>query len=78
VCAPATATVAGVAFGVPGLPDVVAEVSPGVAVLPVGLRPVVSDAEAGVPGAAGDELLVVTVLREPGPGVTVLRADFTA
>jgi hypothetical protein len=79
VCAFAATPVDGAGFGVPGLPEaagVVRSVDPGV--LPVAVRPVVSGFDDVAPGAAGDEELVVTVLREPGPGVTVLWVDFTA
>ncbi|MEU4626412.1 hypothetical protein AB0G04_41340 [Actinoplanes sp. NPDC023801] len=80
------ATVAGVGLGVAGPPepaDAVAPVGGAVAdrgVLSAGVRPVVPDgagaAVPAVPGTAGDDELVVTVVREPGPGVTVLWAPF--
>jgi hypothetical protein len=74
VCAFAAATVAGVAFGVPGLPvaaDAVRSADPGV-------LPVVPGGGDAAPGATGDEEPLVTVVREPGPGVTVLWVGFTA
>ncbi|GIE32288.1 hypothetical protein Ait01nite_053330 [Actinoplanes italicus] len=73
---PAAATVAGVTFGAAGLLAADPVPPAGVVVPPVDVRPMVSDFsdEAGpaVPDEAGDDELVVTVLREPGPGVTVL------
>jgi hypothetical protein len=68
------ATVAGAGRDVAGLPDAAAGCrSAGGVVPPAGVRPVVPDF-----GSPGDVAFVVTVLREPGPGVTVLWAAFTA